>query len=342
MSDMEHNPQEVTVSGASEADRATVTVIESRDVPLGGVRAMNVRRTIPHRQRRTIGAWCFLDHYGPDDVQAGEGMFVPPHPHTGLQTVSWLFRGEIEHRDSLGSHQLIEPGEMNLMTGGRGISHSEVSTSRDPILHGVQLWTVLPKAHRHTAPSFSHTVAPKVELDAATGAAQIFVFLGELAGVAAEAEGFSPLVGAEIVLPAGGELTLDADARFEYGVLVDTGDAMLNGVEIPQHSLGVVDVGESSLRLRAGAAGARLVLIGGEPLHEEFVMWWNFIGDTHDDVVAAREAWMAEVVERDAPARAGSKHARSRVQDARFVDVPGFDGPALPAPRMPNTRLMPR
>ena len=332
MSDMELDPHEIAYGGEDARDRASVTVIEPRDVPLGGVRAMNVRRTLPHRTRRTIGAWCFLDHYGPDNVLEHEGMFVPPHPHTGLQTVSWLFRGEIEHRDALGSHQLIAPGEMNLMTAGYGISHSEVSTERDPVLHGVQLWVVLPKAERHAAPAFSHTVAKRIELDARTGAAELFVFMGELAGARAKAQGMSELVGAEILLPAGGELTLDLDPRFEYGVLVDSGDVRVNGVAVSAHALGVIDVGETSLALTAGDEDARLLLIGGEPLREEFVMWWNFIGDTHDEVVAAREAWMTEVVERE-----GSMSTATR-----FVDVPGFDGPPLPAPRMPNTRLKPR
>src|SRR5215471_4292562 len=114
-------------------------ILEPRDVPLGGLRAMTVRRTLPQRQRSLIGAWCFIDHYGPDQVAATGGMRVPPHPHTGLQTISWLLRGTVEHRDSAGDHVLIRPGELNLMTAGRGISHSEVSTPDTPVLHGVQL-----------------------------------------------------------------------------------------------------------------------------------------------------------------------------------------------------------
>lgn len=105
-----------------------VEILSPRDVPLGGLRAMTVRRTLPQRQRSLIGAWCFVDHYGPDDVSATGGMVVPPHPHTGLSTVSWLFSGEIEHRDSAGHHAMVRPGEMNLMTAGRGITHSEYST----------------------------------------------------------------------------------------------------------------------------------------------------------------------------------------------------------------------
>ena len=130
-------------------------VLEARDVPLGGPRALQVRRTLPQRARTLIGAWCFADHYGPVEVPKTGGMDVPPHPHTGLQTVSWLFSGEVEHRDSLGSHALVRPGEMNLMTGGRGIAHSEVSTPDTERLHGVQLWVALPEAldelRRHRA-----------------------------------------------------------------------------------------------------------------------------------------------------------------------------------------------
>src|ERR687892_231597 len=125
-----------------------VEVLTPRDVPLGGPRAMTVRRTLPQRSRSLIGAWCFADHYGPDEVHVSGGMDVPPHPHTGLQTVTWLFTGEVEHRDSLGTHAIVRPGELNLMTSGHGICHSEVSTPRATILHGVQLWVALPDAHR--------------------------------------------------------------------------------------------------------------------------------------------------------------------------------------------------
>lgn len=340
MSDMQSHPEEIMVDATSAADDAAVTVIEPRMVPLGGVRAMTVRRTIPHRVRRTIGAWCFLDHYGPNDVTVGDGMLVPPHPHTGLQTVSWLFRGEIEHRDALGSHQLVTPGELNLMTAGFGISHSELSTPADSVLHGVQLWVVLPKALRNTAPEFSHSVAKAIDIDAGSVRARGLVFIGELAGVHADAQGLSELVGAELVIPAGGEVALDADPTFEYGVLLDTGELWLNDVPVGLHALGVLDAGQHTIRLRAGDSDTRLLLIGGEPLHEPFVMWWNFIGDTHDDVVAAREAWMADVIERAASDFGLAPEPRSA--EARFVDVPGYHGPALPAPVMPNTRLKPR
>ena len=154
MSNVETQPQETVCPTTPPADG--VEVLEPRDVPLGGPRAMTVRRTLPQRQRSLIGAWCFADHYGPDDVGATGGMDVPPHPHTGLQTVSWLFTGEIEHRDSMGSHALVRPGAVNLMTGGLGIAHSEVSTPGTTVLHGAQLWVALPDAHRNAPKDFQH------------------------------------------------------------------------------------------------------------------------------------------------------------------------------------------
>src|SRR5689334_7001587 len=151
MSNTDVAPAEVSCAASS-----FVGLLHPREVPLGGPRAIRVRRTLPQRERSMIGAWCFADHYGPHDVRGGGGMDVPPHPHTGLQTVSWLFSGEIEHRDSNGVHAMVRPGELNLMTAGAGICHSEVSTAAVDILHGVQLWVALPDADRHTTRDFAH------------------------------------------------------------------------------------------------------------------------------------------------------------------------------------------
>src|SRR5580704_6508933 len=157
MSNLEKEPPELLSEAPLEVG-AGVEILEPRDVPLGGPRAMSVRRTLPQRARSLIGAWCFLDHYGPDLVSATGGMTVPPHPHTGLQTVSWLFEGEIDHRDSVGSHAVVRPGELNLMTAGGGIQHSEVSLPQTTVLHGAQLWIALPDATRHSAPFFERFV----------------------------------------------------------------------------------------------------------------------------------------------------------------------------------------
>lgn len=158
MTNVDAEPAELVCRGGRRPAPDEIEVLEPRDVPLGGIRAMTVRRTLPLRQRSLIGAWCFADHYGPDRVARSGGMDVAPHPHTGLQTVSWLFDGEIEHRDSVGSHARVRPGELNLMTAGRGISHSEVSTPETDVLHGVQLWVALPEPARGIAPAFEHVV----------------------------------------------------------------------------------------------------------------------------------------------------------------------------------------
>ncbi|MFC5860480.1 pirin family protein [Agromyces flavus] len=258
-------------------------------MPLGGPRAMPVRRTLPQRGRTTIGAWCFADHYGPDDVAATGGMVVPPHPHTGLQTVSWLFEGEIEHRDSTGSHELVRPGGVNLMTAGRGISHSEVSTPATSRLHGVQLWVALPDASRYVGPFFEHADTTPFQL----GDATVRVFVGELAGgelgEAADAPSapvtvFSPLLGAQVDLPAGGTVDVPLDPGFEHGVLVDAGPAHVEvggadaATEVAWSQLAYLGTGHDRVRLRADADPVRVVLLGGVPFGEELVMWWNFIG----------------------------------------------------------------
>ena len=165
-----------------------VDVIEARKAAIGD--GAEVRRLLPQRTPRTIGAWCFLDHYGPDEVSRGPGMQVPPHPHIGLQTVSWLFQGLVLHRDSLGSRSSIRPGELNLMTAGRGITHSEESAAgRPPVLHGLQLWIALPEAERHGEPRFAHHADLPVVRD---GAANVTVAIGEYRRRAVPGRGVQP------------------------------------------------------------------------------------------------------------------------------------------------------
>src|SRR5688500_9240049 len=205
-------------------------VLTPRDVPLGGLRAMDVRRTLPQRQRSLIGAWCFLDHYGPDHVRASGGMKVPRHPHTGLQTVSWLFTGEVEHRDSAGFHAMVRPGEINLMTAGRGISHSEFSTPDTDVLHGAQLWVALPEAARHMEPTFESYRPEPVTGEGWT----LRVFLGSLSGSTSPVTTHTPLLGAEILLEPGARLELITDPSFEHGVLLDSGILHLDGYPLAE------------------------------------------------------------------------------------------------------------
>ncbi|MFE9748583.1 pirin family protein [Saccharothrix saharensis] len=317
MSNVETHPSELICQSASGV--AAVEVLEPRDVPLGGPRAMTVRRTLPQRSRSMIGAWCFADHYGPDDVSVSGGMDVAPHPHTGLQTASWLFSGEIEHRDSLGVHAVVRPGELNLMTAGHGICHSEVSTPGTTVLHGVQLWIALPDAHRDAPRDFQHYAPEAVALDGASAR----VFLGTVAGRTSPVRTFTPLLGAEIVLEPGARLALDVNAAFEHGVLVDVGAVELGGTALARGTVGYVGVGATALHLaNPTAAPARVVLLGGEPLGEDLVMWWNFVGRTHEEIVHYREQWQA-----------GSE---------RFGQVEGYPGHRLPAPPLPMGRLRPR
>jgi redox-sensitive bicupin YhaK (pirin superfamily) len=261
-------------------------VLIPRDVPLGGLRAMTVRRTLPQRQRSLIGAWCFLDHYGPDDVEEAGGMVVPPHPHTGLQTVSWLFTGEIEHRDSAGHHATVRPGELNLMTAGRGISHSEYSTPETTTLHGAQLWVALPDGERQVDPTFEHFAPEPVTGEGWTAR----VFIGSLLGSTSPVTTHSPLLGAEVVLEAGTTLLVPVDPSYELGVLVDQGSVRVSGKPLTAHQLGFEAPGGESVELSA-EEDTRLLLIGGPPFGEQIVMWWNYIGRDHDEVVAYRAEW---------------------------------------------------
>ncbi|WP_443049041.1 pirin family protein [Streptomyces sp. NBC_00316] len=318
MSNMEPHPAEQAYASADLSERG-IEILTARDVPLGGPRAMTVRRTLPQRARTLIGAWCFADHYGPDDVALTGGMRVAPHPHTGLQTVSWLFSGEIEHRDSLGNHAFARPGELNLMTGGFGISHSEVSTQRTTLLHGLQLWVALPHAHRHTARNFQHYVPDLVRLNG--GEAR--VFLGSLAGHTSPVPTFTPLLGAELSIEPHTTVHLAVSEEFEHGVIVDSGEVDMNGTSLRATELGYAPSGLTLLALtNTSPQRARVVLLGGPPFQEEIVMWWNFIGRTHEDIVQAREAWQ-------------------RGSD-RFGRVDGYVGDRLPAPALPNATITPR
>ncbi|WP_189226399.1 pirin family protein [Saccharothrix coeruleofusca] len=317
MSNVEVDPVELVCAHRP----GTATVLEPREVPLGGPRAMRVRRTLPQRERSLIGAWCFADHYGPNEVSATGGMDVAPHPHTGLQTASWLFSGEIEHRDSLGTHCLIRPGELNLMTGGHGIAHSEVSTRATTTLHGVQLWIALPDAHRNTARDFHHHVPEVV----GPPGARLRVFLGSLAGSTSPVPTFTPLLGAEITLDEGARLALDVDPSFEHGVLQDTGSTTVGGAELRGGQLAYLAPGPARWELvNTGRGPARVLLLGGTPFTEELVMWWNFVARSHEEIAAYREEWQA-----------GS---------ARFGRVEGYRGRTarLPAPALPHARIRPR
>jgi redox-sensitive bicupin YhaK (pirin superfamily) len=269
------------------------------------VPGFDVWRTLPQRGRRMVGAWCFLDDFRSPD----RTLDVAPHPHTGLQTVTWLHRGAILHQDSLGNEQRIEPGQLNLMTAGRGIAHAEVAIDPHAALEGLQLWIALPESARHDAPAFEHHAAlPLVRL----GPLEARIVAGELAGYRSPARTFSELVGAELRATAADDVRVPLDPRFEHAVLLLEGEARLEGAPIPEHTLLYLGEGRERLDLSA-AQGARIFLFGGIPFGETILMWWNFVARTPEEIAHARADWEAH----------------------RFDPVPGYTGDVIPAPPLP-------
>lgn len=325
MSNTQAHPAVVDCAPAP-APSPSVTVLAPRQVPLGGPRAMTVRRTLPHKSRSFVGAWCFADHYGPDDVARSGGMDVPPHPHSGLQTVSWLFAGEIEHRDSAGNHAMVRPGELNLMTGGRGIAHSEVSTPSTTVLHGVQLWVVLPQSDAGAARDFQHFAPTPLDRDGV----RLSVFIGELAGRRSPVRTATALLGAEVVLDPGATFRATVDPGHEHAVLVDSGAVVFDGTPLTPGDLGCRDIGADTVELsNSGDGPARMLVLGGAPFTEPVIMWWNFIGRSTEEIAALRAEW---------------NDPGPDPLTSRFGEVAGYTGPVgrLPAPEMPATPLRPR
>jgi len=298
--------------------RGPVTeLLDARPVPLGGLRAMHVRRTLPQRALPLVGAWCFLDEFGPEPVD----MRVLPHPHTGLQTVTWPVRGEIHHRDSVGSDVVVRPGQLNLMTAGRGVAHCELSLGDRPLLHGVQLWVALPDEAVAGPAAFEQVTEPPVWEVAGASAT---VFIGALDGVRSPARVHSPLLGAEVVVHPGAVVDVPLQTAFEHAVLVLEGAAQVAGTRCVPGGLLYLGDGRDELRATS-AGGARLLLLGGEPFGHDVVMWWNFVGRTHLEIAQARAAW---------------QDPDARVE--RFGVVEGHGGALVPAPDLPNVRLQPR
>lgn len=286
---------------------------------------MAVHRSLPNKDRRMVGAWCFVDFYGPADITGQDGMQFPPHPHIGLQTVSWLLSGEVLHRDSLGSRKLVRPGMLNLMTAGHGIAHSEESpTDHSAILHGIQLWVALPDGDRDVRPDFAHHADLPILFDAA---GTITVIMGELGDAVSPARTYSPIVGAEVALSGAGALPVPVTPDFEHAVLALTPGVEVDGHRVEPGSLLYLGCGRDVVRL-GGAGPAKALLLGGVPFEENLVMWWNFVGRSHEEIVTARADWEAG---REAADPGG-----------RFGVVHGYDGAPLPAPALPNGELRPR
>lgn len=315
---------------------ATIGVLEPRDVPLGGYRAMIVRRTLPHKQRTSVGPFIFADHFGPDDPS----MDVAPHPHTWLATCTWLFSGKIRHDDSAGHHLDVTPGDTVLMVAGGGIAHSEYSWPDGPKLHGVQLWLGYPTDERHHERGLHHFTTTPIERDGITAK----VFLGSLddAEHGDGAWGSSPIpaprraLGAEIRMTAG--TSMEIPLGREASILVDSGRATFTAggasAEAGPGDLAYTD-GPVPTATVTAAEDTLLVLLAGDPYGEDLLMFWNFVGESEDAVRAARDDW------EDA-------HARARRYGV-VEGYPGFEGEPtraqldrIPAPQMPSVKLRAR
>lgn len=303
-------------------------LLEPREVPLGGPRAMRVQRSLPQRSRSLIGAWCFVDHYGPDDLSDRGGMRVPGHPHTGLATVTWLFEGEVEHRDTTGAAVVVRPGEVNLMTAGRGVAHAEFSLPGTTVVHGAQLWFALPDGAADGGRSLQHAVPRVLEHDSA----EVRVFVGDWLGSSGAPQAPTPLLGAEVRVPPGRTWRAPIDPGFEVGLLVDLGEIESAGIRAGRSHLVALPPGRDEVVLTAGPDGARVLVLAGTPFPHDVVMWWNFVGRTHDEIVAAREDWQGQVEQQRAGAAA----------DGRFGPHPAEWDEVLPAPVLPTVRLRPR
>jgi redox-sensitive bicupin YhaK (pirin superfamily) len=266
------------------ADSPPVLEISSgRETTVG---AMSVRRVLPRRLRRTVGAWCFADVMGPVTVTAGHGIDIGPHPHTGLHTVTWLLAGEMLHRDSLGSEQLIRPGQLNLMTAGNGVAHAEEGTSYSGDVHGVQLWVAQPESTRHGAAAFEHhPELPEVSV----GAGLARVLVGGVADVTSPARMDTPIVGLDGVLEAGASRwPLRPD--FEYAVIVLSGSIGIDDQAVVPGQLAYLGEGRDEITmLTAGAA--RVLLLGGVPFAEPLLMYWNYVARTRAEIDAAVQDW---------------------------------------------------
>ena len=273
--------------GGALPEATVAEVVDARVADVGG---MQVRRSLPRARRRTVGAWCFVDHFGPLAVDADGGLDIGPHPHTGLSTVTYLLDGQVLHRDSLGSEQVIRPGQLNLMTAGRGVSHAEEPTGHYAgTMHGVQLWVAQPSATRDGEPAFEHHAAlPELAVDGA----DVTVLVGALGGSVSGARRDSDLMGVAVDLGPDGAV-LPLVAAYEHLVVVLDGVLLLeDGRAVQPGQSAYLGVGRDELELNA-AERARVLLVGGVPFDEQIVMWWNFVGRSRDEVASYAAAWSA-------------------------------------------------
>lgn len=263
----------------------SIVRISSRDADLGD--GLKVRRVLPSRQQRMVGAWCFLDHAGPVAFAPGHGMHVGAHPHIGLQTFTWLVEGEVLHRDSLGNEQIIRPGQVNLMTAGRGVAHTEDSLADGSRLHAAQLWIALPPEAQDCRPDFSHyPELPQWQTNGAT----LTLLAGDYASQTAPARLHSPLLGIDIANEAATAVALDLRPDFEYALLPLSGSLRLDGETFLADEFAYLGRNRNQLHLELAPA-SKVLLLGGEPFAKPVLMWWNFVGFDKATIATAQRQW---------------------------------------------------
>ncbi|MDB5715509.1 MAG: pirin family protein [Sphingomonadales bacterium] len=274
-----------------------------------------VRRTLPAKTRTMVGPFIFVDQFGPARLPAGRGMDVRPHPHINLSTVSYLFEGAIEHRDSIGSHAVIEPGAVNLMTAGRGIVHSErspESTRADgPVFYGMQTWLALPDGMEEIDPAFEQIMPDRLPLLETPGV-RARIIMGSLWGQTAATTCHAPTIYAEIALEAGARIPIDAEAD-ERAILVTEGDATLDGEPLTPFILYLLKPGIAAT-LRA-TSNTRAMLMGGGAFATPRHVWWNFVSSSRERINVAKDDW----------------------KSGRFPTVPGDDKEFIPIPEIAKT-----
>ncbi|WP_180118179.1 MULTISPECIES: pirin family protein [unclassified Acinetobacter] len=271
-----------------------------------------IKRALPSRHKRMIGAWCFLDHAGPVHFPQGDGLDVGPHPHIGLQTFTWMIDGTMMHTDSLGTHQLIQPKQVNLMTAGYGISHTEVAPESETQMHAAQLWIALPDDKINMAPQFDHY--PELPVVTQDGI-ELTVLVGEFLQTKSPVKVHSELLGVDLRSSESQSTVLPLNPKFEYGFMALEGTASINGHELNEDNMVVLEPGLTQVKIDLHAGG-RVLLLGGEPFESPILLWWNFVGRTQEELNIAREQWIN--------------------QDERFGSIPDYDGPRLEAPAFPD------
>lgn len=308
------NTHDVDISNSDDCEKYIEQYMQ--DFPLGNAeigQGTIIKRALPSRHKRMIGAWCFLDHAGPASFPQGEGLDVGPHPHIGLQTFTWMIDGTMLHSDSIGTiNQLIRPKQVNLMTAGYGISHTEVAPETETRMHAAQLWIALPDDKRNMAPCFDHyPELPVVHKDGV----EFTILVGNFLHAHSPVNVHTALLGVDLFAKQQTTTCIKLNPKFEYGLMALEGIAFVNGHELTADNMITLETGIHEIELNIHAGG-RILLLGGEPFESPILLWWNFIGRTQEELELARQQWVNE--------------------DDRFGTIPNYDGPRLKAPTLPQ------